>query len=100
MTIVLNNDIENGFEATEFSFDYLKNECAIRNHDIDAWSEHTAPYVQSLKNTSITSIQVIHNDNTIRTYSNLSGKIVSFQEVFQLYELGPMISFELSIRFD
>ena len=98
MTVILNNDTEHEFNISEFQYDYLKHDCIIRNHDIDSWNQGVSSYIASMKETTITSIELRSDGESIRTYANINGKIESFLETFQLYGMGPMIAFEVGIK--
>lgn len=98
MTLIINNDTQNAFDIDELTYDYIKQECYVRNHDVTAWSSTVSSYMMSLKNTPITSLEVKNNGTTIRTYSNLNASVSTLQEIYQQYETGPNIAFEFGIK--
>lgn len=83
MVVILNNDATHPIPISEYTHDYLSAICHLGNTNND-WDTNILNYLISIKDTPITALMIKQNDTILRSYSNLNGHIVIFNDTIAL----------------
>ncbi len=81
-SITLNNNNLH-IPITSLCYDFLNLRCNFTNVDIEEWPQEIISFINSLKEQSITIIQIYKNNQLIRTYNNTQGRIVRFEHTYR-----------------
>lgn len=83
MQAIINDRDDIPIDTDECTYSFLSEVFNIKSSDPNAWSKSVMNFVLTLQEDgAIHKIQVIHNDETIKEYNDISGCVVEATQTF------------------
>ena len=84
MLVIFNNDKEHPVKMTEGSYDYIESTFHFKNTFIEEQTSEMVNYLKTLKNTTITSIEIQRrNHDFVISFDDLNCHIANMSKLIQ-----------------